>query len=170
MWHATLRNMVILYLVVGAIPAAQSQQEFSIYCSSNMDGTGKCRKVDTDQVVNCLIIPGGIVACRDKNKKKYECVEYGAVAANQMQFACMAASSNSVNDKLFEGNEFEAPSGNKPNPNTNQTLPDSVEPTPTSKPSRSNRAPTENLAPMLLNPFQLNPSPPIESNEFQTVF
>jgi hypothetical protein len=57
MWRATLPTMVIVYLIIGAFPAAQSQQQFSTYCSSNLDGTGKCRKANTDQVANALSSP-----------------------------------------------------------------------------------------------------------------
>lgn len=76
--------------------------EFSIYCTSNLDGTGRCKRVDNGEGINCIIVPGSVIACRDKDKLKYQCVQYGAVSANQTQFACVPGTSNTINDEEFE--------------------------------------------------------------------
>ncbi len=82
--------------------SAQPEAEFSIYCSSNMDGTGKCRRSDTDEALTCLIIPGSVIACRDKQKLRYDCVQYGAILAHQTQFSCTRRANDSINDHLFD--------------------------------------------------------------------
>lgn len=95
-----------------------SMAEFSVYCSSNMDGTGKCRRVDRDESLSCVLIPGAVIACRDKARRKYECVQYGAILANQTQFSCLPDRDNSVNDQIFDsagdGNDAVAPSVDTP--------------------------------------------------------
>jgi hypothetical protein len=75
---------------------------FSIYCTSNFDGTGKCRRIDDDSALSCIVIPGGIIACRDESMRKYECVQFGAIIASQTQFSCVLDDDNSVDDKMFE--------------------------------------------------------------------
>jgi len=159
--------MITVGLIVGMIPTGHAQQEFSIYCSSNMDGTGKCRKVDSDEVLNCLIIPGGVVACRDIAKQMYECVQYGAITANQTQFACVADADNSVNDQLFERDLFEVPS----NPKTNLSRQSETSPASTPHKAKDKQSSSEPKAqPGIQNPFQPTPAPEINENEFQSVF
>lgn len=72
-----------------------------------MDGTGKCRRIDSGESLTCVMIPGGIIACKDLFKAKYECVQYGAVAANQTQFVCEPDADGSVQDSLFESSNKE---------------------------------------------------------------
>lgn len=116
-----LRQVGLLGCVVGPVAIAfqvSSMPEFSIYCSSNMDGTGKCRRVDRDESLSCVIIPGAVIACRDKARRKYECVQYGAILANQTQFSCLPDRDNSVNDQIFDsagdGNDTGVPSVDSP--------------------------------------------------------
>lgn len=75
---------------------------FSVYCTSNFDGTGKCRRVDLDMALDCIIIPGQVIACRDNQKHKYQCVQYGAVSSYQTQFHCQPGSASGVSDDLFD--------------------------------------------------------------------
>ena len=78
------------------------QPEFSVFCSSNMDGTGRCTRDDTDESLSCLVIPGGVIACRDKQKIRYECVQYGAILAHQTQFSCSRSAGNRLGDQLID--------------------------------------------------------------------
>ena len=154
MRHPAFFAVLTLLLLAATEPrAAKSQSEFSIYCSSNMDGTGKCRKVESDEVVNCIIIPGGVVACKDTEQKKYECVQYGAITANQTQFACVLDTDNSVNDQLFEDSAPKPPDSKS-------------EPSQPEKPSEQEPTPE----PTIPNPFQTGPSPDINDNDFPAVF
>jgi len=92
------------YLVASILfcSPAIAQQEFSVYCTSNMDGTGKCKRTDRDEDLRCIIIPGGVIACKDGSESKYECVQYGAVNANQTQFSCVPDSDNSIDPHIFD--------------------------------------------------------------------
>lgn len=166
MRHAAFPLMLITHLITVSIPTAEAQQEFSIYCSSNMDGTGKCRKAGSDEVINCLIIPGGVVACKGTDKKKYECVQYGAIAANQTQFACVDDTDNSVNDQLFETDEFKSSPDSTSTPSIQSDATQQQTQQSQDKPTSSEPPPQ----PMIQNPFQASPNPEITGNEFQSVF
>ncbi len=93
----------ILLALANEPALSQDLQELSIYCVSNMDGTGKCQRADTDEAFDCLMIPGSVIACRDKQKVRYECVQYGSIVANQSEFSCTPHVSSRINDKLFDG-------------------------------------------------------------------
>ena len=67
-----------------------------------MDGTGKCTREDNGSSINCLIIPGGVIACRDPKKHKYSCVQYGLIVSSQSEFFCEADNKNMISDDLFE--------------------------------------------------------------------
>ena len=69
--------------------------EFSVYCSSNMDGTGMCTRQDSSQSLECMILQGSIIGCRDSNQK-FRCIQYGNVIANQAQFSCRLDDLNSL--------------------------------------------------------------------------
>ncbi|MCP9810032.1 hypothetical protein KBY58_11360 [Cyanobium sp. HWJ4-Hawea] len=77
-------------------------QAFSIYCTSNMDGTGKCTRVDNSESLTCIAIPGQVIACRDKNKSLLECVQYGLILSYQAQFSCLPAAGNSSYDEMLD--------------------------------------------------------------------
>ena len=101
-----------------------SQAEFSIYCNSNMDGTGKCNRVDNSETINCIMIPGQIIACRDKNNRRYHCVQYGAIVAWQTQFSCLSSKENRSDDQFSESRNGAA------EPSTPSDLPPSKPTTP----------------------------------------
>lgn len=69
-----------------------------------MDGTGACRRDDNNEKINCTAIPGGVIDCRDQAKLRYECVNYGVVAAaaSQFSFSCTSNPESQVTDKLFD--------------------------------------------------------------------
>ena len=52
-----------------------------------MDGTGMCTRQDSSQSLECMVLQGSFIGCRDSNKK-FRCVQYGNVIANQAQFHC----------------------------------------------------------------------------------
>lgn len=160
-----IRLLLFLGFISSTALQAQGLETFSIYCTSNLDGTGKCRTEDGDDAINCLIIPGGIIACKDAKKKKYECVQYGSITAKQTQFACEPDSDNSVSDELFEKSESETPTS----PSSKEKAPASQDPSPTAHPTQQPETVTS-PQPMLPNPFQTTPKPNINDNEFKTVF
>ena len=63
--------------------------EFTVYCSSNMDGTGVCNKEESFEPIQCLILPGSIIGCKSDNAQ-FRCIRFGQVIAHQAQFSCQA--------------------------------------------------------------------------------
>lgn len=67
--------------------ASSASSDFSVYCSSNMDGTGICTKEGTTESIECIILQGSIIGCKDSTSQ-FRCVQFGQVIANQAQFSC----------------------------------------------------------------------------------
>ena len=99
-----LRTILIVFISCFFFSAVYTQANtgFSVYCTSNMDGTGKCTREDNGSSINCLIIPGGVIACRDFKKRKYSCVQYGLIVSSQSEFFCEIDNKNAISDALFE--------------------------------------------------------------------
>ena len=67
--------------------ATHASSNFSVYCSSNMDGTGICTKEGTTESLECIVLQGSIIGCKDSTNK-FRCVQFGQIIANQAQFSC----------------------------------------------------------------------------------
>lgn len=67
--------------------ATSAFSDFSVYCSSNMDGTGVCTKEGTSETIECILLQGSIIGCKDSTSQ-FRCVQFGQVIANQAQFSC----------------------------------------------------------------------------------
>ena len=81
--------------------ATYASAEFSVYCSSNMDGTGICTKEGTTETIECIILQGSIIGCRDKTSQ-FKCVQFGQIIANQAQFSCKQVESKAQTSILNE--------------------------------------------------------------------
>jgi hypothetical protein len=96
-----------LLAVLGALQVRVMAQEltypssFSIYCSSNFDGTGRCVRDSDANPITCVMIPGAVISCRDKARRIYECVQYGSIVASQTQtqFVCKPDARQTSNDQ-----------------------------------------------------------------------
>lgn len=133
-----------------------SQAGFSIYCNSNMDGTGKCSRTDNGNPLTCIMIPGQIIDCSDQNKGEFDCVQYGAVMPLQTQFFCLPDKGKSSGDTFVDKTSTKSPTPVPPRA------------FPSSKPSASQ----ENNRPKIRNPFSdynENQSVPQQEN-FQDAF
>jgi len=98
--------------------AARDQTEFSVYCTSNFDSTGKCVD-ERNNELGCTMISGNIIECANKTDDFFECIQFGSVIAHQTQFSCTARKIDNQ----------EAPSENQP------SLPESSKsPSPTTAP------------------------------------
>jgi hypothetical protein len=60
----------------------------NIYCTSNQDGTGACVNSSTNDPFDCTLIPGQVISCRDSEKKRFSCINYGSNQSNQGYFQC----------------------------------------------------------------------------------
>ncbi|MDB4486010.1 hypothetical protein N9025_01215 [Synechococcus sp. AH-707-B22] len=79
---------------------AEDSKNFNVYCTSNQDATGVCLAENTDQELACIIIPGQIIQCTDREKINYECVLVVQVTPTQAEFSCQE-------DKLASNNSNE---------------------------------------------------------------
>lgn len=125
---ATLLQKALICVTILCIssPASRINAEstrFSVYCTGNFDSTGECLQ-EGGAELECIIVPGSVIACQDKSASIYECVQYGAIQNNQSQFICEPDSDNSINSNLFKktraqtnGNGFPQRQNKKTNPN-----------------------------------------------------
>jgi hypothetical protein len=60
----------------------------NIYCTSNQDGTGECINSDDNSIVDCTLIPGQVITCRDSQNQRLSCINYGSNQSSQGYFQC----------------------------------------------------------------------------------
>ena len=70
------------------ISQIQATNSFSVYCTSNQDSTGTCNRTDNNNPVSCLIIPGGIINCKQEGEAPIQCVLYSSTLDSQGYFFC----------------------------------------------------------------------------------
>jgi hypothetical protein len=58
--------------------SSKAPDQFSIYCTDNLDGTGRCRRTDNNDMIGCLMIPGQTIACRSRQNDFYSCIFYAS--------------------------------------------------------------------------------------------
>ena len=97
---------------------AQQKADFLVYCSSNMDGTGNCVRDDNSETLACVLIPGGIIDCRDQQQLRYQCVQFGFSSANntQLAFSCSRGINGHVNGQQPLGKPIQNLDGADPLP------------------------------------------------------
>ena len=84
-------------LFVSLVPSsAKSKRDINVYCTSNLDSTGVCTDEKTQSSFDCIIIPGQIIECKDKDAIEYECVLISQVTPTQAQFSCSELSSSNT--------------------------------------------------------------------------
>lgn len=103
---ATLLQGAIFCVTILCIYSSASRinaesTRFSVYCTGNFDSTGECLQ-EGGAELECIVVPGSIIACKDKSASIYECVQYGAIQNNQSQFICEPDSDNSIDSNLFK--------------------------------------------------------------------
>ena len=80
---------------------------YSIFCTSNHDGTGICSRVDNNEQINCEMIPGMLINCKEPNQNTIQCVSYGSVVESQSYFYCTRRSDPGVRKDRINTNRFE---------------------------------------------------------------
>ena len=154
----TLTMLVHVGLLVGFQAKGLSEEQspstsFSIYCNSNLDGTGRCVRDSDSESITCQIIPGAVISCRDKAKRIYECVQYGSIVANQTQtqFVCKANSRQLINDQLFNNSSPPSPADQNPFPAPDASGASTSSPNTNDAPSP--QAVPQPQRPQLIDPF-----------------
>jgi hypothetical protein len=79
---------------------------FSIYCTSNLDGTGTCNRVDNNEAIPCLIVPGGVINCGQRNEISIQCVSYGASSDAQSYFYCTRRTDPGIRNNRLNTDRF----------------------------------------------------------------
>jgi hypothetical protein len=90
-----------------------NSQAFSIYCTSNLDSTGACTRVDNSEPVSCEMIPGGIINCKQEGEPAIQCVIYSGVIGSQAYFYCTHRTDPGIRDNRINSQRF-----NRVNPST----------------------------------------------------
>ena len=91
--------MKLIYLIVpfalsmhtGQKAISQSSEDaFTVFCTGNQDSTGIClesNNPDEQNKLDCIMLPGNIIECKNKSKEKVECILIAATSA-QAEFSC----------------------------------------------------------------------------------
>ena len=95
---------------------SKSNQNFEVYCTSNLDSTGVCTD-ESNTSFSCIIIPGQIIECKDKKSIPYECVLIAQITQTQAEFSCSELGSRNSNSPRQQNNDLEGNSLNNVLPN-----------------------------------------------------
>ena len=113
-----------LLIVLGSIftfispkTSANSQSEFSVYCTSNFDATGECMD-ENSKNLECTLVSGNLIECTNIENKRFECIQFGAIIAHQSQFSCVAKKEDSNSNKFNKAKDFDL---NQPYQNQSDT-------------------------------------------------
>ena len=77
---------IVLFLLILIITPNLSRAEegndtqITVFCTNNKDGTGSCL-TSLQESVECILIPGSIVECTDKDKNELSCVSVHSTSA-----------------------------------------------------------------------------------------
>ena len=102
-WSTLLSSFLValIYEQQQAIAQSFNQDEhINIYCISNQDGTGECSDTKTGEPFICTLIPGQVIACRDKDQKKFSCINYGSNQSYQGYFQCTPKAALSIDNTI----------------------------------------------------------------------
>ena len=113
---------------------------FSIYCTSNLDSTGACNRIDNDQPIACVVIPGGMISCKEKSQQPIECVLYGVPLDLQAYFYCTRRTDPGMRDPIKQNRFTPGSARNKNNVDLplEDPLPDIIDtPPPPTNPIRN---------------------------------
>lgn len=129
---ATSLHLKMQVLVQPASRVAQltdTSSGFSIYCTSNLDSTGACNRVDNDQPIACVVVPGGVISCKEKNQPPIQCVLYSAPLDTQAYFYCTRRTDPGIRNNRINPDRFSSPSKSPFNENESPlpALPGSID-------------------------------------------
>lgn len=68
-----------------------AEDSFTVFCTGNQDSTGVCfdgSNPDDQKKLNCIMVPGNIIECKNEAKEKVECILIAATSA-QAEFSCI---------------------------------------------------------------------------------
>ena len=75
---------IFIFLLAIAPNAFRSEEEnnaqITVFCTNNKDGTGACL-TSSQKPVECILIPGSVVECTDKDEEELACVSVHSTSA-----------------------------------------------------------------------------------------
>ena len=86
------------------VAAEDNDDSFTVFCTGNHDSTGICIDANADDEsnsLNCTMVPGNIIDCRNESKDQIECILIVATSA-QAEFSCSKSGSNSINEETAD--------------------------------------------------------------------
>ncbi len=85
---------------------SDSSSGFNVYCTSNKDATGSCINLNSQKLLDCIIIPGQLIDCRGSMGKRFQCVLYSQVTETQAEFFCNPDSKFITTDDVLDESSF----------------------------------------------------------------
>jgi len=89
--------------IVAQLPGSSG---FSIYCTSNLDTTGACNKVENNESISCQMVPGGVINCKQQDEPPIQCVIYGGAIGTQAYFYCTHRTDPGIRDNRINSQKF----------------------------------------------------------------
>ena len=90
------------------------EDSFTIFCTGNQDSTGVCfegSNPDEQKKLDCIMVPGNIIDCKNQANEKVECILIAATSA-QAEFSCNKNNEVSID---YGSTPVEDNSPNQPN-------------------------------------------------------
>ena len=88
--HLTIFFAVLIHTSQQAI-SQPDEVSFTVFCTGNQDTTGVCydeSNPDDQKKLDCIMVPGNIIDCKNEAKEKVECILITATSA-QAEFSCI---------------------------------------------------------------------------------
>ena len=79
-YQFSLVFLIFLFFFPISSKSEENKSSLTVFCTNNKDGTGSCLTSSQDPV-ECLLIPGSVVECKDANNNELICVSDHAATA-----------------------------------------------------------------------------------------
>ena len=95
---------IFLLLFITASNTSRSEESVdsptTVFCTNNKDGTGSCL-TSSQEPVECILIPGSVVECTDKDDNELACVSVHSTSAI-VEISCEKAKASSQQANIVE--------------------------------------------------------------------
>ena len=99
------KSLLIAFMVLANtnqyVSAEENNDSFTVFCTGNHDSTGTCIDTNADDdsnSLNCTMVPGNIIDCKNESKDQIECILIIATSA-QAEFSCRKNRSTSIDEE-----------------------------------------------------------------------
>lgn len=81
-------------------PEDGDDTQITVFCTNNKDGTGSCLTT-SQEPFECILIPGSVVECTDKDENELACVSVHSTSA-VVEISCKKAKASSQQFDILE--------------------------------------------------------------------